>query len=97
MITYSWKNIELSCHHNMYGKQEVAFAWSGTLVATDESGNTREKTLAGGLGVPGDSFIDSADITKEDAVSWIEASLDLESIKADLESQLTVFKIIKFE
>ena len=99
MITFSWKNIELSCHHSMYGKNNVAFAATAILVATDSNGNTKEKQLTVGLGVPGNNFINESDITKEDAINWIENALGtlLDSEKNILESQLTTFKLIRFE
>lgn len=99
MITYSWKNIELSCHHSMYGKSNVAFSFSATLTATDSEGITREKKISGGFGEPGNNYIDSGDITKENAIEWIESALGdiLEREKKDLELQLTVFKIIRFD
>lgn len=99
MITYTWKNIELSCHHSMYNKSNVAFAYTATLVANDNNGNYREKKISGGLGIPGDNFIEYSEITKEVAINWIEKYLgdDLQQLKSTLESELTVFKLLKFE
>lgn len=99
MITYSWKNIEISCHHRMYNKTNVAFAYTAILLATDSDGNSKEKKVSGGLGVPGDNFIDYSGITKEIAVNWIEKYLgaNLDKLKNELESELTIFKILKFE
>ena len=100
MITYSWKNIEISCHHRMYEKTNVAFAYTAILIATDSDGNSKEKKVSGGFGVPdGDNFIDYSEITKEIAVTWIENYLgsNLDKLKNELESELTVFKILKFE
>ena len=99
MITYSWKNIEISCHHRMYNKTNVAFAYTATLIATDSDGNSKEKKVSGGLGVPSDNFIDYSGITKEIAVNWIEKYLgdNLYKLKNELESELTTFKILKFE
>jgi len=100
MITYTWKNIELQCHHNKYGQSNVAFAADGTLVATDENGITSEKKLTVGFGTPPDSgYTASEDITKEIAVSWIENALGdlLTAEKTALENNLTVFKIIRWD
>lgn len=100
MITYTWKNIEIQCHHSKYGQSNVAFAGSGTLVATDDNGITVEKKLMVGFGTPPDTgYIASSDITKEIAVSWIEGALGdlLTAEKTTLESKLTVFKIIRWQ
>jgi len=99
MITFSWKNIELSCHHSMYGKTDVAFAFTATLVATNDEGYSKEKEISGGFGAPGSSYTESNDITKADAISWIESALgdNLQNEKDTLESQLSVFKILRFE
>ena len=73
MITYTWKNIEIQCHHTMYGQSNVAFAGCGTLVATDENGVTSEKELSVGFSTPPNSgYTASSDITKEIAVCRID-------------------------
>ena len=100
MITYTWKDIEIQCHHTMYGESNVAFAGSGTLVATDENGITSEKKLTTGFSTPPSSgYTASSDITKEIAVSWIESALGdlLTAEKTALENNLTVFKIIRWD
>ena len=100
MITYTWKNIEIQCHHTMYGESNVAFAGSGTLVATDENGVTSEKKLMVGFNTPPSSgYTESSDITKELAVSWIERALGdtLTAEKTALENNLTIFKIIRWQ
>ena len=100
MITYTWKNIEVQCHHTMYGESNVAFAGSGTLIATDENGITSEKKLMVGFNTPPSSgYTESSDITKEIAVSWIESALgdSLTAEKTALENNLTIFKIIRWQ
>lgn len=100
MITYTWKNIEIQCYHTMYGESNVAFAGTGTLVATDENGITSEKKLTIGFSTPPSSgYTAASDITKEIAVSWIESALgDLLTVeKTALENNLTVFKIIRWD
>lgn len=100
MITYTWKNIEIQCHHSMYGQSNVAFAGKGTLVATDENQISSEKEIATGFGAPAVSgYIAAGDITKEMAVSWIEGSLGdtLAVEKGILANNLTTFKIIRWD
>lgn len=100
MITYTWKNIEVQCHHTMYGESNVAFAGKGTLVATDENDVTSEKELSVGFSTPPNSgYTASSDITKELAVSWIESALGdtLTAEKTALENNLTIFKIIRWQ
>lgn len=84
----------------MYGKTDVAFAFTATLVATDDdTGYSKEKEISGGFGAPSSSYTESNDITKAAAISWIESSLgdNLQNEKDTLESQLSVFKILRFE
>jgi hypothetical protein len=35
-----------------------------------------------------DNFIPYADLTKEDVVAWLEAGLDVEAIKSNLDNQI---------
>ena len=106
MISFNWKNIELKCFHELEDRAGVAFSWTGTLIASDENGNTRERLLGGSLGTPGtgglldagDDFIEADDITKEDVVSWIESKLlNLDEIKNELSEDLSTYKLIRFE
>ena len=54
----------------MYGESNVAFAGTGTLVATDENGITSEKKLTIGFSTPPSSgYTAASDITKEIARS----------------------------
>lgn len=95
MITYTWKNIELQCHKNLYGLTDVVFAIRADLEA-EESGITEiENVFVGILEPDSENFILASDVTKDQAIQWIENNLDIENLKLSLERKLTTFTRIK--
>jgi hypothetical protein len=96
MTTYYWKDIELLFHKiTVDGREKVAFAWSATYVGTSDDGLSKEITISGGLGPVGDTFVAYDDVTKDDAINWIEASLGdkLIEYKDKLYNQLSAFYV----
>jgi hypothetical protein len=60
-------------------------------MATDETGEYSASSI-GTMGVeynPEEPFIEYADLTKEDIVGWLEAGLDIDSMKQNLSDQIS--------
>ena len=74
-VTYSWKNIKLQAHKNMYGQTDVVFLITADLEAV-EGTHIETKTITTGVSYDSEgTFTDMASITKDQAVSWIESAL----------------------
>lgn len=97
MITFEYKNIELSCHKNMYGQTNVVFGINADLIGTNEDGISKTKNISAALGKPGTPYIDISVITKDQAVAWIESNAAnvIQQVKDELTADLETFKIVR--
>jgi hypothetical protein len=71
------------------GNENVVYTVHWGLTATDET----EEYSASSIGTHGveydaDNFTAYADLTEEQVIGWLEAGLDVESIKAGLDAQI---------
>ena len=87
--TYNWKINALDAKIQDGDNSDVIYTVHWSYIASDES---EEHTVSsiGTLGVSydPDNFIPYADLTKEDVASWLEAGLDVESMKSNLDNQI---------
>ena len=87
--SYDWKNITLDAYTSMYGQTDVVYRISADLVCIDKGTSTELVTIGVAYNEAA-SFTAFEDITKAEAISWIEAALapaELAKIKARLLSQ----------
>lgn len=96
-VTYSWKNIKLQAHKDMYGQTDVVFLITADLEAV-EGTHIETQTITTGVSYDSEgTFTDMASITKDQAVAWIESALgdSLQKEKDKLAShfQFTIRKI----
>jgi hypothetical protein len=94
-INYKWKisQLDAKIHENNLDNVIYNIHWS--LIATDDSVPPYKQSSIGVCSVKyveGDPFIPYADLTKENVVSWLESSLDVESIKQNLDNKIELQK-----
>ena len=87
--TYNWKINALDAKITEGDNSDVIYTVHWSYIASDESGEHTANSI-GTLGVTydPDNFIPYADLTKEDVVSWLEAGLDVEAMKLNLDNQI---------
>ena len=87
--TYNWKINALDAKITEGDNSNVIYTVHWTLIATDDTGEYTASSI-GTLDVTydPDNFIPYADLTKADVVGWLEAGLDVETIKANLDNQI---------
>jgi hypothetical protein len=88
--TYNWKINALDAKIQEGDNSDVIYTVHWTLTATDDTGEYTA-SLIGTMGVeydPDNNFIPYADLTKDDVVAWLEAGLDVEAMKENLDNQI---------
>ena len=87
--TYNWKINALDAKITEGDNSNVIYTVHWTLIATNDTEEYTASTI-GTLDVTydPDNFIPYADLTKADVVGWLEAGLDVETIKANLDNQI---------
>ena len=93
--TYNWKinQLDAKIHENDLDNVIYTIHWS--YMATDDSEDPITVNSIGTLGItynPEDTFIPYADLTKEDVEAWLEAGLDVDSMKLNLDNQIELIK-----
>lgn len=87
--TYSWVIGNLNAKIESDGMQNVIENVHWRLQATDENENVVDVYGSCGLEAPeAESFISFDSLTKADVEGWLESILDVDSLKAGLDSQL---------
>ena len=87
--TYSWVIGNLNSKIESNGLENVIENVHWRLQATDENENVVEVYGSCGLGTPeAESFILFDSLTQSDVEGWLESILDVDSLKAGLDSQL---------
>ena len=87
--TYNWKINALDAKITEGDNSDVIYTVHYSLIATDDTGEYTASSI-GTLGVTydPDNFTPYADLTKDDVVGWLEADLDVETMKANLDNQI---------
>lgn len=89
--TYSWRinALDAKIHENDLDNVIYTVHWS--FIGQDDSEPPVSANSIGTLGVlynPEEPFIPYADLTKEDVVKWLDAGLDIDSMKENLDKQI---------
>ena len=89
--TYNWKinALDAKIHENDLDNVIYTIHWS--FIGQDDSEEPVMASSIGTLGVqynPENPFIPYADLTKEDVVGWLEAGLNVDSMKENLDKQI---------
>ena len=93
--TYDWRINALNAKIKEDDKDNVIFTVHWSFLASDNSSPAIQASSIGTLGVQykeGDPFIEYADLKKSDVVGWLEAGLDVESLKQNLDNQIELKK-----
>ena len=87
--TYNWKINALDAKIHEGDNDNVIYTVHWSFMATDETGEYSASSI-GTMGVEydPDNFIPYADLTKDDVVAWLEAGLDVEAMKSNLDNQI---------
>jgi hypothetical protein len=87
--TYNWVVGNLHAKIENDGMQNVVETIHWRLQATDENENVADVYGSCGLDAPeSESFISFDSLTQSDVEGWLELILDVDSLKAGLDSQL---------
>lgn len=88
--TYNWRINALDAKIQEGDNSDVIYTVHWSYIAQDQSGEHTASSI-GTLGVTYDpeNFIPYADLEKEDVVAWLEAGLDIDSMKQNLSDQLS--------
>ena len=94
--SYDWKINQLDAKIKQDGKDNVIYTVHWSYIAKDDS--EPDKFRASSIGTlsveykVGDPFIEYADLKKSDVVGWLDAGIDVDSMKANLDSQIALQK-----
>lgn len=94
--TYDWNIPQLDSKIKQDGKDNVIYTIHWRYIASDET--EPDKYNASCIGshnvkyVEGEDFIEYADLKKSDVVGWLEASIDVDAMKENLDSQIELQK-----
>ena len=87
--TYNWRINALDAKIHEGDNDNVIYTVHWSFMATDETGEYSASSI-GTIGVEydPDNFIPYADLVKSDVVGWLEAGLDVDSMKSSLDNQI---------
>ncbi len=94
--TYDWKINQLDAKIKQDGKDNVIYTVHWSYIVKDDS--EPDKYMASSIGTisveykDGDPFIEYADLKKSDVVGWLEADIDVDALKSNLDSQIALQK-----
>jgi hypothetical protein len=89
MNTYNWVIEALDCKVNEGNLQDVVYTVHWRYRATDENGITAETYGAQAVLPPSEEdFTPYNELTKEQVVGWLEASMDVSSMDLYLDNQI---------
>ena len=91
--TYNWKINALDAKVSIGDVQNVVYTVHWGLIATSEN---KEHTVSNigthNVEYDADNFTAYADLTEEMVIGWLEAGLDVDSMKAGLDAQIELQK-----
>jgi hypothetical protein len=89
MNTYNWIINALDCKVDENNLQDVVYMVHWTYDATNENGITASMYGAQNVSSPNpEDFTPYSQITKSQVVSWLEASMDVEKMQNNLNTQI---------
>ena len=88
--TYKWTINALDAKISQDGNDNVVYTIHWGYTASDDSDPVNTASSIGTYGVEydADNFTPYADLTEADVISWLEAGLDVDSMKSNLDSQI---------
>lgn len=88
MNNYTWKINAVDCYTSKDGLEKVAYNVHWSYFATNGE-HTASMIGVQSIGEPNpDNFVAFEDLTEENVIGWIEAALDVETMKANLDKQI---------
>lgn len=92
--TYSWKINQLNTKIKHDKKSNVVYNVHWCYIAKDDSKEPYVASSCGSYSVEYDksNFITYSKLKKEDVVKWLEAGLDVDNIKQNLDNQIELQK-----
>ena len=88
MNTYTWRINAVDCYTSKDGLEKVAYNVHWSFFATDGENNASMIGVQS-VGEPNpDNFVPFDQLTEEQVVSWIAASMDVEQMQANLDKQI---------
>lgn len=87
--TYNWKINALDAKVSVDDVQNVVYTVHWSLIATSENGeHTVSNIGTHGVEYDADNFVPYENLTEAIVIGWLEAGLNVESIKAGLDAQI---------
>jgi len=93
--TYNWRIRALDAKIHENDLDNVIYTVHYTFIGQDDSEEPVSASSIGTLSVqynPEEPFIQYDDLTKEDVVGWLEAGLDVEAMKQNIDNQIELKK-----
>jgi hypothetical protein len=92
--TYHWKIVQLDAKIKENELDNVIYTVHYRFYAEDDSDPKIVRDIIGCIGVEydPDNFIPYEDLTKEDVVGWLEADLNVEGMKQNLDQEINLIK-----
>jgi len=88
MNNYTWRINAVDCYTSKDGLEKVAYNVHWSYFATNGE-HTASMIGVQSVGEPNpDNFVAFEDLTEENVIGWIEAALDVEAMKANLDKQI---------
>jgi hypothetical protein len=89
MITYTWIFPAFDCRVDEDGMQDVVTTVHWIYIGTDENGITANLYGAQGVGTPTpDAFTPYPDLSEDQVIGWMEATLDVSAMQANISEQI---------
>ena len=93
MINYNWTIGPFKCTLNQDGLEKVVTNVHWVLRGTDEDGVWAETYGIQPIGQPNpEAFTPFLELTQEQVEGWLEALVNVDSMKANIDSQITTIK-----
>lgn len=92
---YTWKINQLDAKINKDGLENVIYTIHWSYTAKDELDQSISASNIGTLSIQyneGDPFIPYADLTKDEVIGWLDAGLDVDIMKSNLDNQIELIK-----
>ena len=88
MNNYTWRINAVDCYTSKDGLEKVAYNVHWSYFATNGE-HTASMIGVQSIGEPNpDNFVAFEDLTEDDVISWISASMDVEQMQANLDKQI---------
>jgi len=90
--TYTWRIETLKCAPQVGDKVNVVKSIPYDYIGVDDDGI--EAIVSGDLEVadPGEDWIEYSDLTKSDVEGWLEANLDVQTLKNKIQNKIDLIK-----